>query len=844
MRVSKSLTGGTTAFNFVSDGTIGSDVTTNAVLNRVVGQTQAATFTLTNLIYNQAVQGTFGLNSTVTTQSGFVADNTLTGATNNYGFRGSIASGANRFNLYMDGSANNYSAGNFGIGTTSPAVALHVKQNGGSINVEGTDQAYIQFYPRTVANIRTAYIGVGSAGSNNFTIRNDDNGQLQLQSGNSNVSVFANGNVTTSVAGVANVVVVTSTGANIAGTLSATGNITGNFFIGNGSQLTGITTATSLANGNSNIAIPAANGNINFSIGGSASEVVFTSTGANVNGYLNVTGNANVDNIGAARGIFTTTVNTPLIQSGTSNITLTSGGNVSTFIAGNATAQLVVTATGANIPGTANIVGLVTGGNFTTTGANGTVTANNLTLTGAASGNVNVAATLSNLGLRTVAATYTDTAVTGTQANAAIHYIAVPTVTGGSNAKTYTNMATFHIAGPVTASTNATITTNYTLFVASGNSFFGGNLSMTGNITAGAGTGGTISGANLVSANFFTGTLVNGTSNVSIPAANGNVNISAAGNANVVVVTGTGANITGTLNISGNTTFSGVGQRILGDFSNATLASRTAFQDKTANSVTGINILPNGTATESALTVFNNSNAANSSYGSINGNATLVRIISATTGSGTALPLTFSTGAGGTEAARIDTSQNFLFGRTSLSNNISNVKGVSIVNDGRIITEQDYNTAGIPTAGLFTQNIFNSSGNVTNMVFYRNGTSVGTIVTTASATAYNTSSDYRLKSNTQPLTGSGAFIDALKPKTWTWIINGEPGIGFIAHEVAEVAPSTVFGEKDAVNEDGTPNHQAMEYGSAEFIAHIIAELQDLRRRFAELQTEVNNLKNP
>jgi hypothetical protein len=196
------------------------------------------------------------------------------------------------------------------------------------------------------------------------------------------------------------------------------------------------------------------------------------------------------------------------------------------------------------------------------------------------------------------------------------------------------------------------------------------------------------------------------------------------------------------------------------------------------------------------------------------------------------------------EAARFDTGQNFLVGRTSLSNNISNVKGISLVKDGRIITEQDYNTGGIPTAGLFTQNIFNSSGNVTNMVFYRNAVSVGTVVTTPSATAYNTASDYRLKSNPQPLTGSGTFIDALQPKTWTWTINGEPGIGFIAHEVAEVAPSTVFGEKDAVNEDGTPNHQAMEYGSAEFIAHIIAELQDLRRRFAQLETEVNNLKNP
>jgi collagen type VII alpha len=293
MRVSKSLTGGTTAFNFVSDGTIQSDVTTNAVLNRVVGQTQAAAFTLTNLIYNQAVQGTFGATSNVTTQSGFVADNSLTGATNNYGFRGSIASGANRFNLYMDGTANNYIAGNLGIGTTSPAVALHVKQNGGSINVEGTDQAFIQFYPRGIAT-RSAWMGFGAAAStNNFTITNNDNGQLQLLSGNSNVIVNPNANVTISSTGTANVVVVTGTGANIAGTLSASGNITGGNLIG------------VFANGNSNIAIPAAGGNINFSVGGQANEVVFTSTGANVNGYLNVAGATTISGntgLGASTG--------------------------------------------------------------------------------------------------------------------------------------------------------------------------------------------------------------------------------------------------------------------------------------------------------------------------------------------------------------------------------------------------------------------------------------------------------------------------------------------------------------------------------------------------------------
>jgi hypothetical protein len=50
------------------------------------------------------------------------------------------------------------------------------------------------------------------------------------------------------------------------------------------------------------------------------------------------------------------------------------------------------------------------------------------------------------------------------------------------------------------------------------------------------------------------GTVTNGNSNLSIPVANGNVNISAVGNANIVVVTGTGVNVAGTLNTTGNTT--------------------------------------------------------------------------------------------------------------------------------------------------------------------------------------------------------------------------------------------------------------------------------------------------
>jgi hypothetical protein len=104
-------------------------------------------------------------------------------------------------------------------------------------------------------------------------------------------------------------------------------------------------------------------------------------------------------------------------------------------------------------------------------------------------------------------------------------------------------------------------------------------------------------------------------------------------------------------------------------------------------------------------------------------------------------------------------------------------------------------------------------------------------------TSYNTSSDYRLKDNQTPLTSSGAFIDALQPKTWTWKSDGSVGVGFIAHEVQAVSPNSVVGEKDAVDEEGNPKYQSMEYGSAEFIANIIAELQDLRKRIAVLESK-------
>jgi len=82
--------------------------------------------------------------------------------------------------------------------------------------------------------------------------------------------------------------------------------------------------------------------------------------------------------------------------------------------------------------------------------------------------------------------------------------------------------------------------------------------------------------------------------------------------------------------------------------------------------------------------------------------------------------------------------------------------------------------------------------------FRRNNVDVGSISGTNTATSYNTSSDYRLKENIAPMTGALATVSALKPVTYKWKVNGSDGQGFIAHELAEVVPECVTGEKDGM----------------------------------------------
>ena len=114
------------------------------------------------------------------------------------------------------------------------------------------------------------------------------------------------------------------------------------------------------------------------------------------------------------------------------------------------------------------------------------------------------------------------------------------------------------------------------------------------------------------------------------------------------------------LSTSGNLTFTGTGNRITGDFANATVANRVAFQNSTANSATVINALPSGTGTASGFVAYNNSDPTNAALMRIFNTGTEGAIQSGINGTGSYLPMTFYTG--GSERARIDTSGNLGIG--------------------------------------------------------------------------------------------------------------------------------------------------------------------------------------
>lgn len=144
--------------------------------------------------------------------------------------------------------------------------------------------------------------------------------------------------------------------------------------------------------------------------------------------------------------------------------------------------------------------------------------------------------------------------------------------------------------------------------------------------------------------------------------------------------------------------------------------------------------------------------------------------------------------------------------------------GFAVRDNGQSSASVDSNVAGS----------YNRNSTTGTLLTWRyNGASVGTIGVTGAGTTYNTTSDRRLKSNIEDLNES--VVDNLKPRVFNMEGADQPVKGFIADEFQEVFPNSVTGEPDG------EDMQSMDASSPEVIASLVYEIQQLRKRVAELE---------
>jgi hypothetical protein len=181
-------------------------------------------------------------------------------------------------------------------------------------------------------------------------------------------------------------------------------------------------------------------------------------------------------------------------------------------------------------------------------------------------------------------------------------------------------------------------------------------------------------------------------------------------------------------------------------------------------------------------------------------------------------------GTNNTERARITSGGEVLFGLNAQTNTPAN--GFVFQNLGTTSSQVLIGHSNGSGSGTYYEAYFYDStviGSVT-----QNGTT---------GVLYNITSDYRLKTVTGPVTDAGSRIDALEPVEYTWKANGASARGFLAHKFQEVYPNSVTGQKDAVDAEGNPVYQNMQASTSEVIADLVAELQSLRARVAQLEAK-------
>jgi hypothetical protein len=197
--------------------------------------------------------------------------------------------------------------------------------------------------------------------------------------------------------------------------------------------------------------------------------------------------------------------------------------------------------------------------------------------------------------------------------------------------------------------------------------------------------------------------------------------------------------------------------------------------------------------------------------------------------------LTFSTTADGasspTERMRIDNNGQIQMGRTApVGNERLALQGLGVP-CGYFFQGNNSNVDV-----LELRNAFNQGGQTATYIRFADhgGTTRGSITGTTSGTAYNTSSDYRLKENVVPLTGAIDRLNQLQVRRFNFIADPDTTVdGFLAHEAQEVVPECVTGTKDEVDDEGNPVYQGID--QAKLVPLLTAALQKAIGRIETLE---------
>jgi hypothetical protein len=199
----------------------------------------------------------------------------------------------------------------------------------------------------------------------------------------------------------------------------------------------------------------------------------------------------------------------------------------------------------------------------------------------------------------------------------------------------------------------------------------------------------------------------------------------------------------------------------------------------------------------------------------------------------------------GTERARINNSGDFLSNTTTAVASFYN--GVSGIGFGYAGGGYGAFVRSGTNTPLYVST--NGQGSGGFIEFAQNGATRGNITYTGSATAYNTSSDYRLKENVTPIQNALSKIDTLNPINFDWKESSDNSDGFLAHEAQTVVPYAVTGVKDEVYTDensgeektnGEPKYQVMDYGKLTPL--LVKAIQEQQTIIEDLKARIETLE--